>query len=290
MGKNLAATTQNTISFEAVGSDTDISFAVQPKGEGAFLGNIPDATAVGGSARGSFAVDLQLKRSNNTEVASGIYSVIIGGSNNTASGTRSNVIGGSFNIASATHSSVFGGLNNVVSAEYASVTGGLYGSAYLYGQNTNSSGYFSYGGDAQSSNIRMRRNIVGTAKAELYLDGVSAKAILSGTNRLWNVKVQLAAVVEVVGTGGGASIGDSFISEHIVGIKKIGTTTTLVGEGVSQNVISNDTAMSSATVSISADDATDNLKIEFTPPSTAVSNTVIKVFATVYLTEVGFGI
>jgi len=290
LGKNLAATTQNTVSFEAVGSDEHINFAVQPKGDGAFLGNIPDATATGGNSRGSFAIDLQLKRSNNTEVASGNYSVIIGGSNNTASGTRSNIVGGSSNTASGTHSSVFGGLGNVVSAEYASVIGGLYGSAYLYGQNTNSSGNFSYGGDAQSSTIRMRNSITGTTRTELYLDGVSAKAILSGTNRLWNIRIQLAAVVEIVGTGGGASIGDSFISEHILGIKKIGTVTTIVGEGVAQNIISNDTAMSSATVSISADNATDNLKIEFTPPSTAVSDTVIKVIATVYLTEVGFGI
>jgi len=48
--------------------------------------------------------------------------------------------------------------------------------------------------------------------------------------------------------------------------------------------------MSSSVVTITADDATESesLKIEFTPPTTAGSTTVIRVVATVYLTEVGY--
>ena len=49
-----------------------------------------------------------------------------------------------------------------------------------------------------------------------------------------------------------------------------------------------DANMSSSVVAITADDANDSLKIEFTPPTGANASTVIRVVATVYLTEVGY--
>jgi hypothetical protein len=46
--------------------------------------------------------------------------------------------------------------------------------------------------------------------------------------------------------------------------------------------------MSSSVVTITADDANEALKIEFTPPTGANASTVIRVVATVHLTEVGY--
>ena len=49
-----------------------------------------------------------------------------------------------------------------------------------------------------------------------------------------------------------------------------------------------DTNMETCIVDIDADDTNEALRIQFTPPTTAGSTTVIRVVATVYLTEVGY--
>jgi hypothetical protein len=63
---------------------------------------------VGGNPRGTDAVDLQRVRSMVTQVASGGYSVIGGGHENTASGNFSVVVGGSSNVANGGYNLVFG--------------------------------------------------------------------------------------------------------------------------------------------------------------------------------------
>jgi hypothetical protein len=83
------------------------------------------STPSGGNARGVDAIDLQVDRAANTQVASGNSSVLTGGVNNTASGVQSTVSGGISNIASATQSTVGGGLVNTASGMTAVVAGGL---------------------------------------------------------------------------------------------------------------------------------------------------------------------
>ena len=78
----------------------------------------------GGNARGSDAVDLQRSRSAATQVASGDYSVIGGGQDNTASGPYATVRGGLGNIASDASATIGGGAYNTASAPYATVIGG----------------------------------------------------------------------------------------------------------------------------------------------------------------------
>ena len=77
----------------------------------------------------------------------------------------------------------------------------------------------------------------------LTLDGVAYRAstnfgaILNissptGTNgRLWNAKIQVVAIVQTQGNGNADSVavGKSFIGNYAVGIKRIGTNTSLVG-------------------------------------------------------------
>ncbi|OGR42047.1 MAG: hypothetical protein A2X28_03655 [Elusimicrobia bacterium GWA2_56_46] len=85
--------------------------------------------SVAGNARGAGAVDLQVNRSNATEVASGAYSVISGGQQNTGSGLYAVVAGGSQNTAGNQYSSVGGGVGNSAPGDTATVPGGRQNSA-----------------------------------------------------------------------------------------------------------------------------------------------------------------
>lgn len=55
----------------------------------------------GGNSRGQYSVDLQTTRSTATQVASGNYSIIGGGSNNTANGSYSSILGGQNNTTNS---------------------------------------------------------------------------------------------------------------------------------------------------------------------------------------------
>ena len=89
-------------SLTAVSTTTNADFVIKPKGSGSILSNIPDNLASGGNKRGTYAVDLQMSRTANTQVASGDYSFVVG-QNNTASAAQSSAIGLG-NTASGTYS------------------------------------------------------------------------------------------------------------------------------------------------------------------------------------------
>jgi hypothetical protein len=78
----------------------------------------------GGDQRGLHAVDLQSERSSDNQVASGDYSVIGGGRDNTASGDRATVGGGLSNTASGIAATVGGGGYNIADGNFATVGGG----------------------------------------------------------------------------------------------------------------------------------------------------------------------
>jgi hypothetical protein len=125
----------------ADGGDTNIAAVVQPKGTGALQAQLNDGTATGGNARGANAVDWQTNRFAATQVASGQYSAVLGGNNNTASGFGTSVAG-SGNTASGTLSYVGGGVSNT-SGNYAGIA---------YGFSNTSSGFFNFiGGGASNS-------------------------------------------------------------------------------------------------------------------------------------------
>lgn len=95
----------------------------------------------GGNARGTGAVDWQQSRSAVTQVASGGYSAIIGGQNNTSSGTQSATLGGANNIASGSYSVAFGNGGNAsgnYSLAYCGESSGTYSVAL--GSSSQSSG------------------------------------------------------------------------------------------------------------------------------------------------------
>jgi len=83
----------------------------------------------GGNKLGLHAVDLQSARSEATQVASGNYSVIGGGLDNTASGVGATVGGGGGNTASDTSATVGGGEQNTARGYAATVGGGYQNTA-----------------------------------------------------------------------------------------------------------------------------------------------------------------
>ena len=115
--------------IQVVGTETDISVAITPKGKGAITAQVPDNTVSGGNARGSNAVDLQTRRFSASNVASGDNSTISGGAFNTASNSSAVVSGGGLNTASGASSFIGGGFSNSASQSFSSVAGGNANSA-----------------------------------------------------------------------------------------------------------------------------------------------------------------
>jgi len=129
--------TQTSAVIQADSGNTNL--VISPSGTGALVASIPDGTATGGNARGTYATDLQKQRSANTQVASGIYSVIGGGLNNTASDEYATVAGGVGNTASGRRSFVGGGESNVA--------GGIFNTSVIGGSgNTSTAGEAIAGG------------------------------------------------------------------------------------------------------------------------------------------------
>lgn len=136
------------VSLAATNAATNVDVALQPKGTGALMADVPDSLTAGGNKRGTYAVDWQVLRTAASQVASGIHAVISGGYACTSSGQYSSVgggigsnssgnnatvAGGSGNAASTTSATVGGGESNTASGAQATVSGG--------GSNTASSGY-----------------------------------------------------------------------------------------------------------------------------------------------------
>jgi hypothetical protein len=299
-------TTVTTEVCSVITTDTvNANLVIAPNGTGALLADIPDGTTAGGNARGNNAVDLQTERSFNAQVASGNYSVIIGGKEHTASGVYSTIIGGNSNSSTQTSASIFTGGNicsatainssivgadrSTASGQYSIVLGGWEAISYLYGQRTTAAGKFSANSDAQSSALTFRRSITGTAITELFLDGASVRAILAlptgAVNaRAWRAQIDLVAICATA--GGTTVLNEVFAGSYHCAIKRVGTVTSLVGAVSVTNEVS-DTSMSTSVVTIDANDTNEALRIQFTPPTTAAAGTVIRVVATAYLTEVG---
>jgi hypothetical protein len=117
------------IKLLATNAAADVDVVLHPKGNGGILAQQPDGAVTGGNNRGTYAVDLQMTRSTNAQVASGSYSFLGGGQRNTASGVNSNVGGGNGNAARGETSIVGGGHENNAIGSYSIVGGGFWNNA-----------------------------------------------------------------------------------------------------------------------------------------------------------------
>lgn len=159
----------------------------------------------------------------------------------------------------------------------------------LLGQLAHASGNISTSGDAQASEIILRRQITGENETELFLDGSSAQAVLPGTNKVWTGTAKCTGVVQAVGNGATIVAGDVSALWQPFTIKKVGTTTTLMTPTLGTTLEGwTDANMGGAGFTISADDTTEALKITFTPPTLGGTTTVCNAVCTVQLNEVGF--
>ncbi|WP_395625871.1 hypothetical protein [Daejeonella sp.] len=116
--------TKTGVKLQASNSASNADLVLSAKGTGAILAQQPDETSTGGNNRGSNAVDFQMYRALNSEVASGDFAVVGGGYRNTSSAGYATVSGGNRNTASDFYATVAGGNSNTASEFYATVAGG----------------------------------------------------------------------------------------------------------------------------------------------------------------------
>jgi hypothetical protein len=142
-------------SLTPVTATTNADFAIVPKGTGALLAAVPNNLTSGGNKRGQYAVDWQLLRNANTQVASGNHSIIVGGFNNSATTDGSIAIGSTNSSLNIYTQAV--GYGNSVNGQYSggyginnTVSNSL---AYALGAGNTSSSFpsYSFGGSNTSS-------------------------------------------------------------------------------------------------------------------------------------------
>ena len=312
------------------GAETNIDLALQPKGTGAFILDVPNNNASGGNKRGVYAVDLQIDRSAANQVASGANSSILSGQNNRNVSANSVIAGGSANIINSgidnfigggntnsinnaggsnnnqsailtgqsnsnngSRSIILGGLGNRTDAALSIVFNGSYGLAALYNQVVSSPSRFASGdvGGVQRSDISAWRAITGTSASNLFLDGSSARITLVTTNtnlsnKLYGFRIMLTAVCTT--SGGSINANDVFGRTFEGVIKRVGTTTTLVGSVNTVNTWSDGGfTANTPTIAITADDTNEALDIQWTTVGGNASTTV-RVNSTIHLTEIGW--
>ena len=112
-----------------IGAETNIDVAITPKGTGALLVQIPTNSTAGGAKRGTYALDFQRTRSATGDVASGTYSIIMGGKDNEATGAYSILVGGFSNHATNDYAFIGGGTANTASGEGSVICGGYFNRA-----------------------------------------------------------------------------------------------------------------------------------------------------------------
>lgn len=95
------------------GTIQNVNESIQPTDEGVLAGN----------ARAQNSVDLQTSRNDASQVASGTFSSLLGGNNNTASGSFSTTVAGTENVASGSGSATLGGSSNEAVGNYSATTG-----------------------------------------------------------------------------------------------------------------------------------------------------------------------
>lgn len=219
--------------------------ALTPTGTGAISAQVPDSTAAGGNARGAGAVDWQTTRADSTMVASAASSVISGGNGNTASGADSVVSGGGLNTASGANSWIPGGVGaDTHSVQRSFAYGGPFGQTY------------------------------GVTLGVTSTDDVAATltSVTANSGPTFNLRIVSGYVAACTGVfaASDATAAAGFECNGVA--KNIGGTTTLV-TGACAAIGTPDSALSTATMAMQANDTDDTLEVTFT----GINETVVNV-------------
>lgn len=209
-------------SFTTSNAATNVDAAFVPKGTGSILASVPDNTSTGGNKRGTQAVDLQLNRSANTDVASGAQSFVAGfqsralgsasvaiGNTAHADGAASVAIGGVTNNVTAANGAAIGGSNLTVSAQYGAALGGQ-------SNTVSSNGGVALGGQANTVN-GLDSVAIGNNAGSLTLPYAFTQGAIGfgRTNDAQTIRAILQAVTTdatpTVVTAGGGTVGTTTI-------------------------------------------------------------------------------
>jgi hypothetical protein len=241
--------TQNNVAIRNNDSQTNSALVLSPKGTGAFiLGPKPDGLFSGGNARGNYAIDLQVRKSTGTQIASGADS-FLSGYQSTASGSVAICLG-SQSLASGIRS-VSLGANNNSTAQEAITLGGSRGLADRLAMQAHAAGRFSAQGDAQRARFVMRGKTTTNAAVELFLDGSTTRlTIPSG-------KV-LGLTINITGIKSDGSAVAHYLRQYC--LKHVSATTSEVYAPVT---IGTDNPAGTS-IALSADDPNNALKVEVT--------------------------
>lgn len=278
-------------------------------------GTIQDATTkaikvktevgTAGNARGTNAVDLSIKRNSASKVASGESSFAVGenitasGKYSVASGAGANASGtGAFahgghssteNIASGSYSVAMGydvtatekstvalGEISDATAEF-SIALGRQAKSYLNGQFSHST----YGvGSAFSSGVNQYSRLVAqqittdaTPKILSIRHPSNNTALIIPSGKSWRFVIELVAI--------NTANGDTLAVTYVGAIKRVGSTTSLVGSVTERDKV-NDAGASTWNVSVTANDTDESLEIGVTGEAAKTINWC----AAIHLTEV----
>ena len=254
--------TQNNVTISNQHSgQTNSALVLAPKGNGPLLGQKPNGAASGGNSRGNYATDFQRERGTNSRVASGNYSVICGGFNNSATntnafvgtgdgnqatGSRSAIVTGDANTASGERSFIGAGNNCTASGAYSAILSGSFAIADRASLHVHANGRF---GGVSGSAQRIHGIYFGTTTTN------SAATIVNLSVPASKV---IAAIINIVGVKSDGSASAHFVRQYSV--KNSGGTTSQV---YAAQTIGTDSAASTS-VTLSASDATDQLVVECT--------------------------
>ena len=210
--------TETAVGIQPKGSVTDRTMIVQPKGNGAVQFSRT------GNTRGNYANDLQHKNTDPNAVASGLYSTILGGSENQATEEYAFVGSGYKNRAKGLGATILNGNNNTI--EFSrnfiacgvnnSITGGEY-NAIIVGNGTT---------------VKGSGNFLGSGTQNIF-DGNTLSFINGDNNELVGTGIGLG-----IGTGNNITGSNTYVS--------IGNSNTISWSNSYAGFISNSTINSSS--------------------------------------------
>jgi hypothetical protein len=252
---------------------------------------LADSTTVGGNTRGVNSVDLATAaRTAVTQVASGIGSVIAGGTANTASGANS-LVAGNTNTASGANSTAAGtvstasgqsstALGNTVTASgtssvalgqsntasaTASLATGQGATADLYGERCHGSGTLASGKFAVICD-QILKGISGadTTQIRLTADNLTAGALncvnITSAPKVYNMRVQLSAIDQTTAT-------NNYAWTQPMGLlARSGNASTVTYTGSTPTTLANGTTTGLA-IAEAADTTNGCYDLRFTPPT-----------------------
>lgn len=268
--------TTNTLSVPVLTTPTTNGpLTVAPNGTGALV------TDTGGNARGNYATDLQRSRGAATQVASGLASAILAGTNNTAAAQYATASGYNNNVQAAANSSTCFGYNNSVASDFAFCSGynnslsgtttvvlgyqctttthycfaqGYYAYADHVGQFARATGRFAAAGDAQTSSLVAFVQTTTATQTEMWLNGANARLTLVDQD-CWAFSILVVARRQDADNEGAGWEFKGVIDRN-------GATTALVGSVTKTELANDNTGVWDCNVS--ADDTNDALIIQVT--------------------------